>query len=454
MLPTSTILIHSKISVQLPSEIIDHFLILLGTWPGYFKLAFKFARLAANHRLCFELVLLVIPSMDTASRYRLIDVLNLYNNANVAYDSPLDIASIYGHIGVLRRWKGSPTRAEMDHARTATSTFWTGGRTRAVSRALGMNARWTTRASLGRVRLLDWWRSSGFELKYTRFAMDFASESGSVKVLDWWRASNLPDELEQWGVEPCEQVRMCQSAGMVEVQWTGAQVYGIDDGSYEQAWDSRTSYFHNIIQHASVHGYVGILEWWKSCSEVNFKFSERAVIFTTSIPILEWRKSSGFTLNWTHFPTEEASLQGTGGCAGLVENKRAGIQLDTLCNKRCIQCGHVKNAIDQVGVHGHTHILDWWLNSGLPLKWTKWAMDLSSKAGKVNVLAWWYRSGLELKWTVNAMTWASSYGHRHVLDWRVESGLELLWNPKIISIWNLRGEVLDWWLEQWLSQKH
>ncbi|KAI9217509.1 hypothetical protein BC828DRAFT_418058 [Blastocladiella britannica] len=43
----------------------------------------------------------------------------------------------------------------------------------------------------GHVDVLEWWRNSGLELKYTRQAMDDASCNGHVDVLEWWRHSGL-----------------------------------------------------------------------------------------------------------------------------------------------------------------------------------------------------------------------------------------------------------------------
>ena len=37
----------------------------------------------------------------------------------------------------------------------------------------------------GHVNVLDWWKSSGFDLEYSNDAIDYASENGHVNVLDW-----------------------------------------------------------------------------------------------------------------------------------------------------------------------------------------------------------------------------------------------------------------------------
>ncbi|KAI8803093.1 hypothetical protein BJ742DRAFT_909255 [Cladochytrium replicatum] len=43
----------------------------------------------------------------------------------------------------------------------------------------------------GHVVVLNWWKSSGLTLAYTTFAIDRASVKGHVHVLDWWKSSGL-----------------------------------------------------------------------------------------------------------------------------------------------------------------------------------------------------------------------------------------------------------------------
>lgn len=46
----------------------------------------------------------------------------------------------------------------------------------------------------GCVELLEWWKRSGLEMKWTHVAMDWASKNGHVDVLEWWKQSELEME--------------------------------------------------------------------------------------------------------------------------------------------------------------------------------------------------------------------------------------------------------------------
>jgi len=107
----------------------------------------------------------------------------------------------------------------------------------------------------GHVDALEWWKSSGLELKYSSDAMYWASENGHVDVLEWWKSSGLPLKYT-----------MC------------------------------------AINHASRCGHVDVLEWWKN-SGLDLKYDERSMDYASRnghVSVLEWwlrvHKSSGLPL--------------------------------------------------------------------------------------------------------------------------------------------------------------
>lgn len=71
------------------------------------------------------------------------------------------------------------------------------------------------------------------------------------------------------------------------------------------------------------------------------------------------------------------------------------------------------------GVYGRTDILDWWNTSPSFLKkeYDPEALDDASRMGYVHVLDWWLRSGLPLRYTEAAFETASARGHLLILEW-------------------------------------
>ncbi|KAI4113045.1 MAG: hypothetical protein LQ345_005897 [Seirophora villosa] len=71
------------------------------------------------------------------------------------------------------------------------------------------------------------------------------------------------------------------------------------------------------------------------------------------------------------------------------------------------------------GVFGQTAILDWWQQcpSYVNKDYTADALDLASKSGYIHVLQWWRNSGLLLRYTDAALEQASAQGQVGVLEW-------------------------------------
>ncbi|KAL5118618.1 hypothetical protein ACEQ8H_003469 [Pleosporales sp. CAS-2024a] len=73
----------------------------------------------------------------------------------------------------------------------------------------------------------------------------------------------------------------------------------------------------------------------------------------------------------------------------------------------------------KASVFGKTEILEYWRTSPtfLTKEYSAEAMDNASRTNSVRVLDWWYESGLPLKYTEAALEQASSQGHIQVLNW-------------------------------------
>jgi hypothetical protein len=102
----------------------------------------------------------------------------------------------------------------------------------------------------GHVAVLDWWKRSGLELKYSDASLEHASAVGHIPVLDWWKRSGL-------------QLRIGR-----------------------------------VMEGASGAGHVDVLEWWHT-SKLDFKY-DRIALFNAScngrVEVLDWWLQSGLQM--------------------------------------------------------------------------------------------------------------------------------------------------------------
>lgn len=111
-------------------------------------------------------------------------------------------------------------------------------------------------------------------------------------------------------------------------------------------------------------------------------------------------------------------------------------------------------ALDIASCNGYVHILRWWRQSGLPLKYTHAALEGASGRGHIDVLEWWrdtYRaspSEIELK-PGKAILTATQCGQLEAIRWWVGSGLTFAHEEQVCkqaSRYN-KVEVLELWRE-------
>jgi len=159
-----------------------------------------------------------------------------------------------------------------------------------------------------------------------------------------------------------------------------------------------------------------------------------------------------FNLKINEYYIDQASEK---GCLKILE-----WSLKTLNKSMPYSCSAINNA----STEGHVKVLDWWVNSGLEFKYTKYAIDWASQGGHVDVLEWWLKAkndyGLELKYSDMAIYCASLNCHSKVLDWWLkasnESGLDLKYSSASLDCASRDGsiKILDWWKSSGLELKY
>ena len=96
------------------------------------------------------------------------------NNKNIIIQDGLEITSQNGHISVLDWFKNSGFEFKYDK--------W------AINYA----------SESGHIAVLDWFKNSGFEFKYDECAINNASQNGHIAVLDWFKNSGFEFKYDEW----------------------------------------------------------------------------------------------------------------------------------------------------------------------------------------------------------------------------------------------------------------
>ena len=184
-------------------------------------------------------------------------------------------------------------------------------------------------------------------------------------------------------------------------------------------------------------------ELWSIILEytADWELSKALGIYTTLPVPRDWQRSLNATsydfmqrLEWSILTKDVQEV------AELVENGPSLKSLSKLCVKLIIklartdilsylevnhkglfwsQFGHTLIPTKASAVFGQTAVLDWWYKSPtfLSREYNADAIDLASKSGFVHILQWWRDCGLPLRYTDTALEQASSQGHLDVLDW-------------------------------------
>lgn len=145
--------------------------------------------------------------------------------------------------------------------------------------------------------------------------------------------------------------------------------------------------------------------------------------------------------------------------AKLLPNKASGIygRVDILdwwnTSPSFLKKEYDAEALDNASRMGYVHVLDWWLRSGLPLKYTEAALEQASAKGHLLVLEWWRDAALKddsiLLKPGRSLLSAAQQGQTAVLRWWESSGIPTAHSEGVCKIASAHGQigVLDTWRE-------
>jgi hypothetical protein len=145
---------------------------------------------------------------------------------------------------------------------------------------------------------------------------------------------------------------------------------------------------------------------------------------------------------------------------------------------------YMADAMDGASRAGYLHVLDWWLHSGLPLRYSERALEAASAEGRIDVLdwwktasanapthspvplkpgksvllaaqmgrtaslAWWDASGIPYSHAESVARISSTHGHVHVLEfWHQLKGPKMIFDNQVLvgPTKNGHDHVLQWW---------
>ncbi|KAL5358485.1 hypothetical protein BJX96DRAFT_146678 [Aspergillus floccosus] len=204
---------------------------------------------------------------------------------------PYRASAIYGNPTILTWWRDAPSLPNKEYIADAMD---------GASRA-------------GFINVLEWWRTSGLELRYTERALEAASAEGRVAVLDWWKnASATAPPSKPIPLKVGKSVLLAaQSGRTASLAW----------------WDaSGIPYSHaeSVARIASTHGHVHVLDFWYRLKGAKMIFDCQVLVGPTKNGhdnVLEWWRRSGLRVEFKTCDIEEA-LEDADPVSGAEERVR------------------------------------------------------------------------------------------------------------------------------------
>ncbi|KAH9827822.1 SIS2 protein (cycle-specific protein control) [Teratosphaeria destructans] len=150
---------------------------------------------------------------------------------------------------------------------------------------------------------------------------------------------------------------------------------------------------------ASKAGFVNVLEWWQR-SGLPLKFTEAALEQSSSqgrLQVLEWWKQQSTSVDDTSVSVDASKIR-------LKPGKSI--------------CYATQN--------GHTDVVRWWCQSGIPFPNEETVAKLASTHGHVDILQLWHEvKGDKVIFDNQVLVGATKMGNVKVLEWWKQSGLKV-----------------------------
>ena len=214
---------------------------------------------------------------------------------------------------------------------------------------------------------------------------------------------------------------------------------------------------------SSVFGRTEILEFWRtSPSFLTKEYNNEALDGASRagfVNILEWWQNSGLPLKFTEAALEQASSQGR--LPVLEWWKKQSTAVDD--NSTNVDSSKIRlkpgKSICYATQNGHTDIVRWWMQSGIPFPHEDTVAKLASTHGHVEILQIWHElKGSKMIFDNQVLVGATKSGNVKVLEWWRQSGLKVEYKTCDVEealedgFEGERGvEVRRWWARNGLN---
>ena len=278
---------------------------------------------------------------------------------------------------------------------------------------------------------LEWWVQSGITINKTYNAIYLLCEEGHIDILNWWVESGLELSYDAWTIA-------------VSINGNSPVLKWWFDSGYPIKYD------HNTIQKLLTNNNTEVLELWIGhnlpIADIDSDFSEALVLYGA------YNSFKFIIQHQIPFEYDEKMID----CASELHRVNF-LQLFYNAN---IKFKYTNMSLDKLNDSSATKYccdtLDWWIKSGLELKYTEKCVDdactrFHSYGTKFMEL--WQKSGLEIKYTVKALQNVLEKKSYIGLKWWLDSGLELKYNVDTFYI--LLGtnslDLLQLWFDHGLK---